>query len=71
MPKKKPFTNWDDVPLYLDLPYLSLLFGLSIESLKKKAQAGTLPAAKMGNKWLISKEDAISYFESLKTRKES
>lgn len=54
MPKsKKTVTNWDDVPLYMDLPYVSMLFGFSVECLKKKAQSGILPAKKMYGEWRI------------------
>lgn len=37
MPKsKKTVTNWDDVPLYIDLPLLATLWGFSVDCLKKK-----------------------------------
>nr|DAP28552.1 MAG TPA: Pyocin activator protein PrtN [Bacteriophage sp.] len=66
MPKsKKTVTNWDDVPLYMDLPYVSMLFGFSVECLKKKAQKGIFPAKKMYGEWRISKEDAKKYYDSL------
>lgn len=70
MPKQKIITNWDDVPLYMDLPYLSMLFGFSVECLKKKAQTGTLPASKMFGEWRVSKDDARDYYESQKIAKE-
>lgn len=66
MAKQKIVTDWNDVPLYMDLPYLSMLFGYSVECLKKKAQVGELPAAKIFGEWRISKEDAKKYFESKK-----
>lgn len=64
MKAKKTITNWDEVPLYMDLPYLSMLFGFSVDCLKKKAQAGILPAVKMFDEWRISKEDAKKYYEA-------
>ena len=65
MPKSmKTVTNWDDVPLYIDLPLLATLWGFSVDCLKKKAQSGVLPAAKMFGEWRISKEDAKAYFET-------
>ena len=70
MPKVSPIVNWDEVPLYMDLAYLSRLFGYSTECLKKKAQAGILPAAKIFGEWRMSKEDAQNYYESQKQRKE-
>lgn len=60
---KKVITDWENVPLYMDLPYVSMLFGFSVDCLKKKAQSGILPAAKMFGEWRISKEDAKAYFE--------
>ena len=71
MPKQqlKKKTSWDDVPLYMDLPFLSRLFGFSLDCLKKKAQAGVLPAAKICNEWRISKEDAQKYYEESKKLK--
>lgn len=70
MPKQKIITNWDDVPLYMDLSYLATLFGFSVECLKKKAQAGILPASKIFGEWRVSKEDARNYYESQKVAKE-
>ena len=43
---KKVITDWENVPLYMDLPYVSMLFGFSVECLKKKAQKGIFPAKK-------------------------
>jgi hypothetical protein len=63
MKAKKTVTNWDDVPIYIDLPLLANLWGFSVDCLKKKAQSGILPAAKMFGEWRISKEDAKAYFE--------
>lgn len=54
---KKVITDWENVPLYMDLPYVSMLFGFSVECLKKKAQKGIFPAKKMYGEWRISKED--------------
>lgn len=62
---KKVITNWDDVPLYIDLPLLATLWGFSVDCLKKKAQSGILPAKKMYGEWRISKEDAKKYYDSL------
>ena len=62
---KKVITNWDAVPLYIDLPLLATLWGFSVDCLKKKAQSGILPAKKMYGEWRISKEDAKKYYDSL------
>nr|DAV57562.1 MAG TPA: Protein of unknown function (DUF1580) [Caudoviricetes sp.] len=62
---KKVITDWENVPLYMDLPYVSMLFGFSVDCLKKKAQSGILPAKKMYGEWRISKEDAKKYYDSL------
>lgn len=62
---KKVITNWDDVPIYIDLPLLANLWGFSVDCLKKKAQLGILPAKKMYGEWRISKEDAKKYYDSL------
>ena len=67
MPKQ--ITNWDDVPLFMDLPYAARLFGISVDCLKKKAQKGIVPAAKIFDQWRISKEDAQQYYESQKLNK--
>lgn len=70
MPKQqfKQITNWDDVPLYMDLSFLARLFGFSVSCLKQKAQAGILPAAKIFDEWRVSKEDARNYYESMKNK---
>lgn len=67
--KQRPIVNWDEVPLFMDLPKLSVLFGFSVDCLKKKAQDGTLPAAKIFGEWRVSKEDARNYYESQKLKR--
>ncbi len=69
MTKRKIITNWDNVPLYMDLPCVAVLLGYSVEWIKKKAQSGELPAAKLFGEWRISKDDLKSYFESKKQDK--
>lgn len=46
MKAKKTVTNWDDVPLYIDLPLLATLWGFSVDCLKKKSTVGHFAGGK-------------------------
>ena len=55
--KKQFVTDWSEVPLVVDLPYVARLLGRSVESLKKSAQKGVLPGAfKVGRDWRVDRD---------------
>ena len=63
--RQTQITDWSQVPLILDLPFTARLLGVSIESLKKRCQSGTLPGAfKLdGGHWRVSKNALRRYIE--------
>lgn len=60
----KYITNWDDVPVVVDLAYISLLLGISNEFARQLVSKGTIKAFKVGKYWRIKKEDLKSFIES-------
>ncbi|MCL2821553.1 MAG: helix-turn-helix domain-containing protein [Oscillospiraceae bacterium] len=57
-------TNWEQVPVVIDLPFAARILGQSIETLKKRSQRGELPGAfKAGRDWRINKDALRSYIE--------
>ena len=56
MKYKKFETDWDDVPLVIDLPYAARILGVSCTSLRKKSREGKFPAFKVDDSnWRVSK----------------
>ena len=55
------FTNWDEVPIVMDLPMASRIVGSTPESLKRRALNGTFPAYKEGKNWRIEKDQLRAY----------
>ena len=64
MNKSQIITNWDQVPVVIDLPFAARILGQSIETLKKRSQRGELPGAfKAGREWRINKAALRNYIE--------
>jgi len=54
--KQTMLTEWNQVPIIIDLPFASRLLGVTVECLKKRAQRGTLPGAfRCGGVWRVDK----------------
>lgn len=68
MKARKIVTDWNAVPVIMDLAYASVLLGRTPESLKQLAQKGMLPAFKLGAEWRIDKDDLKKYIEESKQR---
>ncbi|WP_035317111.1 helix-turn-helix domain-containing protein [Clostridium sp. MSTE9] len=66
MVRTKYVYRWEDVPVIIDLPYVAVLLGVSVECLKKWAQRGKIPAFKVGKLWRISKYDLLAFIEQNK-----
>jgi len=59
-------TDWQQVPLIIDLPFAARLLGCTVETLKKRAQRGELPGAfKNGAQWRILKDTFRQHIENL------
>ena len=61
MPRIRPITNWDQVPVVFDLPMLSVLLGQSREMLRIRASRGEIPAKKVGREWRFEKEKILKW----------
>lgn len=59
MAKKKHATAWDEVPVVLDVPYVSVLLGLHPNTVTRLLRTGELKGFKFGNQWRISKESVM------------
>jgi len=61
MRKTKFFTNWDEVPIVVDIPYISLLLGVHPETIRRQLASGKLKGFKVGTDWRINKDDLGEY----------
>lgn len=61
MPKSRTPTNWDEVPLVVDIPYVSLLLDADPETIRRYLSSGKLKGFKIGKSWKILKEDVIGF----------
>lgn len=60
---KQP-TNWDDVPIVMDLYKAAYILGVSYDNLKKRALRGDFPAYKEnGHAWRIGKDTLRAYVD--------
>ena len=64
MKLSKIITDWEQVPIVIDLPFAARILGQSIETLKRRSQRGELPGAfKAGRDWRIAKDALRSFIE--------
>lgn len=61
--KKKFITSMDDVPLFVDVPYLCELLQLMPDTIRKRIQNGSIKAAKIGSVWRIPKSEVERMYE--------
>lgn len=61
MPKPKYVTDWSQVPLVVDVPYVSMLLGLHPRTIEKHLKNGSLKGFKAGKSWRIRKEALAKY----------
>lgn len=59
MAVQRPITNWDDVPVIIDVPYAARLYGINADRACRLCRAGKLPAFKVGKLWRLRREDVI------------
>jgi len=50
------YTDWNKVPLLLDLTQAAVLLQLTPEGLRRICKAGQIPAAQFGKLWRISRD---------------
>ena len=57
----RPITDWDDVPVVMDLTMVSRIIGMTTRTLKSYCAKGTIPAAKVGGEWRVNKRDLMRH----------
>lgn len=65
MPKSKiiqrPASSWDKLPAVIDAQCVAIMLGLSVQSVRRMACKGEIPAQKVGKRiWRFSKEDVMN-----------
>lgn len=61
MQNNKTISNWDKLPVALDLHTVALILGVTDVTVKNWLYNGTIKGSKVGHKWLFDKE----YIKSL------
>lgn len=61
MPKRKYVTDWSQVPVVVDVAYVSVLLGLHPRTIEKQLKNGELKGFKAGKVWRIRKEALAEY----------
>ncbi len=57
MPRKETYTDWDTVPLIMDMKLAACLTGYNVDYLRQLAHKGKFPASKTSErKWIVVKE---------------
>lgn len=51
----RPITDWDSVPILIDVAMAATIIGKSYEATRRLAAKGCLPATKIGSEWRIDK----------------
>lgn len=64
MARERPATDWDEVPVVMDIPYVARLIGFNVDVLTRKCQKGEFPAHKIFGHWRIKKEEMINFINS-------
>ena len=60
MPRRQHMiTNWDDVPVVMDLTMAARVLGITERHLAVQCREGTFPACKIGRFWRINKRDLM------------
>lgn len=63
--KYQVISNWDKLPVILDLPTVALIFNVTESTVKSWIYKGQLKGSKIGRKWVFDKE----YIKSLTNSK--
>lgn len=56
MIKKKKISNWDNLPVVLDLKTVSLIFSVAEITVRRWLSKNQIKGKKIGNKWFFEKE---------------
>lgn len=61
MNMSKNFTNWEQLPLILDVPQVACLLRLHPNTVTKLCRKGELKGRKIGKEWRINKSSVIDF----------
>lgn len=61
MAKNKVISNWDLVPIVLDVPYVSMLLGICPETARRYVEQGKIRGTKVGKGWVVLKADLMEF----------
>lgn len=64
MVKKSVISNWDKLPIVLDLHTVALVFNVSDLTVKQWLYKGLIKGSKIGRKWIFNKDYIKSLTES-------
>lgn len=67
MAKKVIITNWEELPVLLDLHTVALVFNISDITVKQWLYKGLIQGSKIGRKWFFNKDYIQSLTESNNT----
>lgn len=59
--RRRYITNWDEVPVIIDIPYVASIIGMTYEYTRRMIMKGEIPAHKVGNSWRINKNELREY----------
>lgn len=54
--KSQTISNWDKLPVVLDIHIVALIFDVTEVTIKRWIYKGALKGTKTGNKWIFDKE---------------
>lgn len=60
------FTNWDDVPVLMDISIAACIVGCNCDYLRRLAKEGQFPAKKFGRMWRVEKDELREAIKNLK-----
>ena len=63
MAAQRIITDWNQVPVVMDLPFAARIMGKSPESLKARCIKGDFPAFKDGKLWYVEKAALRAYID--------
>ena len=55
------YTNWEEVPVVLDVPAASIILGVHNDTVQKLLRLGKLSGKKVGKDWRIPKAAIMDY----------
>lgn len=71
MKKQRPPSSWDDVPIVIDLHYVSqFILDMNFDYLKQLSNRGKFPAFRASERcWRVKKDDLLKWIDTQKVQK--